>query len=47
MNRIVSYRQTDEQIDMMKLIIAFQNFGKSSEKTLVYKILNLIPTLFD
>jgi len=32
---------------MMKLTIAFQNFGKAPEKTLVNKILNLIPTLFD
>ena len=46
-NRIFSCRQTGGQIDMTKLIIAFQNFARAPENTLVYIILNLIPELCD
>jgi len=46
-NRVVSCRQTDGQVNMTKLIIAFQNFAKAPENTLVYIIFNLIPTLCD
>ena len=46
-NRMFSCRQADGQIDMTKLIIAFQNFAKAPENNLVYIILNLISTLCD
>jgi len=39
--------QTEGRTDMTKLIITFQNFAKAPENTLVYIILNLIPTLCD